>query len=186
MDNGGAWLSERQQHLWRDWLAMNAELPAALHKQLQRDSGLSLPDFDVLVQLTDAADGKVRILVLAHALGWERSRLSHHIRRMETRGLVGREECHDDGRGAFVVLTSAGRDAIERAAPGHARTVRDVVFDCLTGEELDLLARFTAKVRGRLAALETTRPEPAPREPAPPEPASQSSPAEVARDVDFT
>jgi DNA-binding MarR family transcriptional regulator len=77
----------------------------------------------------------VRILPLANALGWERSRLSHHIKRMEGRGLVEREECHDDGRGAFVVLTSTGRDAIERAAPGHVRTVRDVVFDSLTDEE---------------------------------------------------
>jgi DNA-binding MarR family transcriptional regulator len=144
------WLSEEQQRAWRGWLAVNARLPAALHKQLQEDSGLSLPDFDVLVQLTDTAAGKVRILALAHALGWERSRLSHHIRRMEGRGLVKREDCPDDGRGAFVALTPAGRDAIEQAAPEHARTVGDLVFGALTEDEIETLARFTDKVLDRL------------------------------------
>jgi DNA-binding MarR family transcriptional regulator len=150
MENESPWLSERQQRVWREWLAMNAQLPAALHKQLQEDSGLSLPDFDVLVQLTDTPDGKVRILPLANALGWERSRLSHHIKRMEGRGLVEREECPDDGRGAFVALTPTGREAIERAAPEHARTVRHLVFDSLTEEELELMGQFTNKVLNRL------------------------------------
>jgi len=150
MSNEGPWLSQRQQRVWREWLAMNAQLPAALHKQLQEDSGLSLPDFDVLVQLTDTPDGRVRILPLANALGWERSRLSHHIKRMEGRGLVEREECPDDGRGAFVVLTPTGREAIERAAPEHARTVRELVFDALTDDELDMLAQFTNKVLNRV------------------------------------
>jgi DNA-binding MarR family transcriptional regulator len=150
MDTKNPWLNARQQHVWREWLAVNARLPAALHKQLQDDSGLSLPDFDVLVQLTDTPAGKVRILALAHALGWERSRLSHHIKRMEGRGLVEREECPDDGRGAFVALTRSGRDAIERAAPEHARTVRRLVFDSLSDADLRVLAEFTNKLLQRL------------------------------------
>jgi DNA-binding MarR family transcriptional regulator len=150
MTTESPWLTTKQQRVWRDWLAMNARLAAALHKQLQKDSGLSLPDFDVLVQLTDTAQGRVRILPLANALGWERSRLSHHIKRMEARGLLEREECPQDGRGAFVVLTPAGREAIQRAAPEHARTVRDLVFDALTDNELDIVARFTDKVLNRL------------------------------------
>jgi len=152
VSNESPWLSEQQQAFWRGWLAMSAALPAALNRQLQQDSGLSLPDFDVLVQLTDTPDERVRILALSDALGWERSRLSHHLTRMEGRGLVAREECADDGRGAFVVLTASGRDAIARAAPGHVRTVREVVFDSLTDEELDHLERFTTRVNARLAA----------------------------------
>lgn len=152
MDSADPWLNERQQRAWRGWLAVNARLPTVLHHQLQEDSGLSLPDFDVLVQLTDTPAGRVRVLPLAHSLGWERSRLSHHIKRMEGRGLVEREECPDDGRGAFVVLTRSGRDAIERAAPEHARTVRDLVFDSLSDEELRVLADFTDKVLQRLEA----------------------------------
>ena len=144
------WLDDRQQRTWRTWLLVSSRLPAALNRQLQRDSDLSLQDFDVLVQLTDAADGRVRVSSLATALGWERSRLSHHVTRMERRGLVAREECDDDGRGAFVVLTPAGRTAIEDAAPDHVRTVRGLVFDVLTPAEVDALGAITAKVLDRL------------------------------------
>ena len=70
---------------------------------------------------------------------WERSRLSHHIKRMEARGLVEREECPDDGRGAFVAITPMGRASIERAAPAHAQTVRHLFFEGLTDPDLDTL-----------------------------------------------
>jgi DNA-binding MarR family transcriptional regulator len=146
------WLTVEQQGVWRDWLALNAQLPAALHRQLQADSDLSLQDFDVLVQLTESADGKLRITQLAQALSWERSRFSHHYKRMEARGLVEREECPDDARGAFVVLTPVGRAAIERAAPGHARVVQDLVFASVSEEELDVVRRFVHRVLGRVEA----------------------------------
>jgi DNA-binding MarR family transcriptional regulator len=152
MSSDGPWLTEKQQRVWRQWLTVNAQLPSALHRQLQADSGLSLQDFDVLVQLTDTAAGRVRVSILAQALNWERSRLSHHITRMEGRGLVEREECPDDGRGAFVVLTESGRAAIEAAAPAHVRTVRALVFDSLTEDQLDCLAQFTDKVLEQLKA----------------------------------
>jgi DNA-binding MarR family transcriptional regulator len=151
MANDSPWLTEKQQRVWREWLAMNARLPAALHRQLQSDSGLSLQDFDVLVRLTDTPGARVRILPLANALGWERSRLSHHVKRMEGRGLVEREECVDDGRGAFVVLTEQGRAAIERAAPGHARTVRQLVFDQLSDDEVDTLGAVLGTVLTQLS-----------------------------------
>ncbi len=150
MDTDDPWLTDGQQRVWRRWLRVNAELPAVLHRQLQADSELSLPDFDVLVQLTDTPDGRVRVLDLARALHWERTRLSHHIKRMASRGLVRREECPDDGRGAYVVLTPAGRAAIEQAAPAHVRTVRALVFDALTDEELASLAAVVDKVLARL------------------------------------
>ena len=144
------WLDDRQQQVWRAWLRVGSRLPAALNRQLQRDSELSLQDFDVLVQLTDVDEGRVRVSALAAALGWERSRLSHHVTRMERRGLVAREECDDDGRGAFVVLTPTGRAAIERAAPGHVRTVRSLVFDALAPAEVDALGDVLAAVLDRL------------------------------------
>src|SRR3712207_1706688 len=155
MTDDTPWLDERQQRLWRAWVALDTQLPAALHRQLQGDSGLSLQDFEVLVRLTEAADSRARVTDLANAAGWERSRLSHHIKRMEGRGLVQRQECCDDGRGAFVVLTPAGRDAIERAAPGHARTVRQLVFASLTEEELQAVTAFAERVLGRLGCAET-------------------------------
>ncbi|WP_245996331.1 MarR family winged helix-turn-helix transcriptional regulator [Streptomyces armeniacus] len=149
MDPDTPWLTE-QQRVWRNWLRMNTELPAALHRQLQADSELSLPDYDVLVQLTDTPEGRVRVLDLARALRWERSRLSHHIKRMEGRGLVRREDVPGDGRGAYVVLTPEGRTAIERAAPAHARRVRSLIFDSVGADELAALGAVVAKVLARL------------------------------------
>src|SRR6187431_3359778 len=96
------WLSHRQELVWRGWLRLNAELSATLQRELQDDAGLSMPDFEVLVHLTDNPQGRVRISDLARLLHWERSRVSHHVKRMEGRGLVQRTECPEDGRGAFV------------------------------------------------------------------------------------
>jgi DNA-binding MarR family transcriptional regulator len=146
------WLDDDQQVAWRGYLRMQSQLSARLNRQLQADSGLSLADFDVLVQLTDVPDARVRVSELARSLQWEKSRLSHHVGRMEKRGLVAREECADDGRGAFVVLTPEGRRAIEAAAPPHVETVRRVVFDDLTPQQVEALATISAQV---LANLET-------------------------------
>ncbi len=146
------WLSPDEERLWRRWLRLNALLPGALHRELQADAGLSITDFDVLVQLTDTPGGRVRVSELARGLHWERSRVSHHVTRMERRGLVRREECQDDGRGAFVVLTEAGRVAIERAAPDHVRTVRSLVFDGLTPTETQVLGSVVDKIMARLDA----------------------------------
>jgi DNA-binding MarR family transcriptional regulator len=144
------WLTDEEQQLWRAWLALGSALPAALHRELQADAGLSLPDFDVLVQLSESADGRLRVSELARSLGWERSRLSHHVGRMERRGLLTREECVDDGRGAFVVLTARGRAAIEEAAPHHVRTVRRLVFDPLTGADVAELTRLVTTMLARV------------------------------------
>ncbi|MBA0124465.1 MarR family transcriptional regulator [Haloechinothrix sp. YIM 98757] len=129
---------------------MHARLTARLHRDLQADSGLSLSDFDVLVQLTDRDDERVRVLELAQALQWEKSRLSHHLARMERRGLVERQECPDDARGAFIALTAEGRRTIEQAAPQHVNTVRDLVFDQLTAEQVDTLLAISTQVQARL------------------------------------
>ncbi|MEV4682815.1 MarR family winged helix-turn-helix transcriptional regulator [Streptomyces kurssanovii] len=154
MDTDSPWLTEQQQHVWRSWLRVNTELPTALHRQLQADSELSLPDYDVLVQLTDTPEARVRVQDLARALRWERSRLSHHIKRMENRGLVRREEVPDDGRGAYVVLTAEGRATIEQAAPAHVRTVRNLIFDAVGADDLAALGTVLDKVLARLEEAE--------------------------------
>ncbi|WP_392544318.1 MarR family winged helix-turn-helix transcriptional regulator [Oryzobacter telluris] len=149
---GTPWLSPDEQRLWRAWLALGSGLSAALHRDLQADAGLSLPDFDVLVRLTDTEDGRVRVSELARVLGWERSRLSHHVTRMERRGLVARDDCVDDGRGAFVVLTDSGRAAIEEAAPHHVRTVRRLFVDELSADEVAMLGPVLERLLARVAA----------------------------------
>jgi DNA-binding MarR family transcriptional regulator len=129
--NDDTWLTPEQQRVWRDWLQVSSLLPVALHAQLQADSDLSFPDYEVLSELSEVKGRRLRLGELATALQWERSRVSHHVKRMESRGLVRREECADDGRGAFVVLTPVGRSALERAAPGHVRAVRRLMFEPL-------------------------------------------------------
>jgi DNA-binding MarR family transcriptional regulator len=139
---------------------MHTELLRHLNRQLQRDTDLSLPDYEVLVHLSEAPSGRMRAFELAGALRWEKSRLSHHLTRMERRGLITREECLTDTRGADVVVTGAGRAAIETAAPRHTQEVRRLFVDALTTEQLDALAELSEGVLARLAedALTPGRP----------------------------
>ena len=139
------WLSDDQQQVWRDWLSVQAQLPAALNRQLQRDHDLSLQDFEVLVQLSEAPDEQLRLTTLAEHLRWEQSRLSHHVTRMTRRDLVRREPCADDARGYFACLTPTGRRRLVEAAPSHAATVRALLFDPLSDRAVtDLGATLTA------------------------------------------
>ena len=115
-----------------------------------RDAGLSRPDYQVLVPLSETPGNVLRARELGTELGWDRSRLSHHIIRMERRGLVAREECSDDARGMMVRLTDAGRRAIEGAAPQHAETVHRYFFDLVSREELETLAAVFDRLLGNL------------------------------------
>ncbi|MEJ2889644.1 MarR family winged helix-turn-helix transcriptional regulator [Actinomycetospora aeridis] len=144
------WLDDRQQRAWRGHLAMQARLHAQLNRRLQADSGLSLSDFDVLVALSEAHDGPMRVQELADHVQWEKSRLSHQLSRMERRGLLERQDCPDDARGAFVVLSTAGRSAIERAAPAHVEAVQSLVFDGLDDAQVRTWADITDAVLARV------------------------------------
>jgi DNA-binding MarR family transcriptional regulator len=135
---------------------MHGQLLARLNRQLQADSGLSLADYEVLVQLTEVPDGRLRPFELQRGLQWEQSRLSHQLTRMQRRDLVSREGCTDDGRGAFIVLTEAGRRAIEAAAPGHVDAVRRLFLDRLTRDQITMLGRLSTQVLTRLDASTDT------------------------------
>src|ERR1700744_1825563 len=130
-----AWLNEDEQRTWRTYLQMSSQLPAALNRQLQQNCGLTLPEYEVLVQLTEAAEHRLRPFQICEALNWEQSRLSHQLPRMERRGLIVRCECAADGRGALIELTAAGADAIAAAAPRHVAAGRALIFDRLSGAE---------------------------------------------------
>ena len=99
------WLTEDEQRAWRGLLRMTAQLNARMNRQLQDDYGISLADYDVLVVLSEAPACRRRVFELTDALAWEQSRVSHQLARMQRRGLVTREECLTDARGAFAVLT---------------------------------------------------------------------------------
>jgi DNA-binding MarR family transcriptional regulator len=144
------WLTEDEQRAWRGLLRMTSQLNARMNRQLQDEYGISLADYEILVALSEAPGGRCRVFELAETLAWEQSRVSHQLARMQRRGLVAREECATDARGAFAVLTEAGRAAIERAAPAHVETVRQLVFDELGPDQLAALIAITSGVLNRL------------------------------------
>lgn len=140
------WLRGVEHDAWRGWVEVGSRLEERLNRQLQHDSGLSSADYEVLVNLSEAEEGRLRSFQLGALIRWEKSRLSHHLTRMEKRGLIAREECPTDGRGAYVVLTPAGRSAIEAAAPLHVEEVRRLFVDLLTQEQLAQLVDITGTV----------------------------------------
>jgi DNA-binding MarR family transcriptional regulator len=144
------WLDAQEQRAWRAFLEVTRELPAELNRQLSRDAGLSGADYALLVPLSEAAESRMRPRDLGRQVDWDRSRLSHQLRRMQERGLVVREECCTDGRGAFIVLTDRGRDAIKSAAPDHVRSVRRFLFDVLRPGEVETLMSIYDRVLDRV------------------------------------
>jgi DNA-binding MarR family transcriptional regulator len=146
------WLSPTETALWSRFMRVQKQLFAALNRQLQADSGLSLTDWDVLVALTADRSGSQRVSDLAHTLGWERSRLSHHAARMQKRGLLARVECPEDGRAAMYHLTEAGWQASRAAAPKHVETVRRLFLDPLDPGHI---AGMTEALQRIIAQLES-------------------------------
>lgn len=145
------WLDEREERAWRGLQLMEMRLGGALARDLAATSRLSYSDYAVLVALTDQPGGRRRLFELARLLGWEKSRLSHHVTRMSERGLVVKEPCDEDRRGFHVAVTAEGRAAITAAAPRHVATVRRLFVDRLTPRQLDEIAAVAEIV---LAALE--------------------------------
>ena len=150
------WLEEREERTWRALQFMQMRLEGELARQLAAESGLSYPDYLVLVALTDRPDGRMRLFELVEILGWEKSRASHHVGRMVDRGLVKKQRCESDRRGSYVVVTALGRREIEAAAPGHLAAVRRLFVDRLTPDQLDALGEAAEVV---LAGFEELRPD---------------------------
>jgi len=130
------WLSSDEQRAWR----ATVHLSQLLMRQLDRDlnaHGLNGHDYEILVELSEAPDQRLRMTELADATSQSRSRLSHQVSRMEKRGLVRRDDCEGDKRGTFAVLTQEGWNAIERVAPDHVENVRRHFIDRLSPRQLD-------------------------------------------------
>ncbi|MFC8142121.1 MarR family winged helix-turn-helix transcriptional regulator [Streptomyces paradoxus] len=150
MGETARWLTPEEQRAWRGFVRLHERLGGRLGRLLQSEAKVSPADFAVLVHLTDSPEGRQRYQDLARALEWEKSRMSHHIARMAGRGMVVREECPEDGRGAFVVITDAGREAIEAAAPRHVEAVRELFLDHVTPAELRVLTEISERVIRRM------------------------------------
>ena len=144
------WLDESESRAWRSWLTMNNRLRERIARDLYDDSGLSWADYEVLVHLSEEDGHRVRMSELAERLDWSKSRLSHQVARMEARGLVSREECPSDARGAFAALQEDGLAEIRRAAPAHVASVRRHFIDVLGDDELERLSDLADAVLDHL------------------------------------
>jgi DNA-binding MarR family transcriptional regulator len=146
------WLTEEEQRAWRAYLTL-AQL---LMRQLDRDMhpfGLSTHDYEILVELSEAPEHRLRMTELADRTAQSRSRLSHQINRMETRGLVSRAECEGDTRGTFAVLTANGEATIKTVAPSHVASVRQHFIDQFAAGQLTALTEACEPVIERLRDL---------------------------------
>ena len=144
-------LTARELAIWRSLLDTTAELRRVLGAQLQ-ESGLSPADYQVLLALREAEDTRLRSSELAAIIEWERSRLSHHLGRMEQRGLIRREDCPTDNRGAEILLTENGMATFRRASAPHLRAIKKHFVDALTPEQLEALADVLQSLQRHLRA----------------------------------
>ena len=136
---------------WREFIETTEALRAVLAARLHRDTGLSPGDYAVLLALSEAQENRIRSSELATRIGWQRSRLSHHLGRMQRRQLIRREECATDSRGAEVVLEPAGAETFHQATVPHLRAIRDLFIDALTDDQLAAAGEIAAALREHLS-----------------------------------
>ena len=146
------WLNTDEQHTWRESIQAWQWLLAAVDVQLQRDSGMPLAYYEILVRLSEAPDRSLRMTQLAEASSSSKSRVSHAVARLEERGWVRRMDCPTDRRGQIAMLTDQGFAALSAAAPGHVEQVRQVLFDALSAEQLRQLDEISAAILAKAAS----------------------------------
>lgn len=154
---GSPWLSDRQQLAWRSYLAMWRILEARIERDMQRSAGMPLAYYLILAMLSEAPDRRLRMNKLSEIVGFSQSRLSHAISRLEEFGWVRREQVTADKRGQSAVLTDRGWDRLLQVSPEHAETVRGLMFDPLSEEQLTALDDIVTTI---LAAVPSVDGEP--------------------------
>jgi DNA-binding MarR family transcriptional regulator len=150
-DPGTRWLNTDEQQTWRESIQAWQWLLAAVDVQLQRDSGMPLAYYEILVRLSEAPDRSLRMTQLAEASSSSKSRVSHAVARLEERGWVRRMDCPTDRRGQIAMLTDQGFTALASAAPGHVEQVRRVLFDALSAEQIKQLDGISAAILAQAA-----------------------------------
>ena len=176
MDTSGTrWLSADEQRTWRAFVGTCHAFFAAVDAQLQRDTGMPLAYYEILVRLSEAPGHTLRMSQLAEAASASKSRTSHAVARLEERGWVRRRDCPTDRRGQNAELTEEGYAVLVAAAPGHVEQVRRTLFDPLTPEQARQLRAISDSI---LAAVGNPPPgEDGESCPGPPEPSLTPGPA---------
>jgi DNA-binding MarR family transcriptional regulator len=138
-------LTEDDWAVWDAFYSMRRRLDRALELRLQAESGVSAPEYEILAGLGRSADRRLRVRDIAEQIGWEKSRVSHQVTRMEKRGLVTRTDCDLDARGTWVELTAEGRRAMLASSRGHNEAIKQYFVDVL-GSEAESLRAFSERV----------------------------------------
>ncbi|MFK4084248.1 MarR family winged helix-turn-helix transcriptional regulator [Kribbella sp. NPDC020789] len=133
------WLNDKEQRAWRAFIAAQRVVNSRIEQQLQRDAGIPHTYYEILVRLSEATDGRLRMSELAVATLGSRSRLSHAVNRLEEYGWVRREGVESDRRGQVAIITDDGRQKLVESAPGHVEEVRSAIFDALSPEQVEQL-----------------------------------------------
>jgi DNA-binding MarR family transcriptional regulator len=144
------WLNEDEMAAWTGFLGAGALLNRRIEQQLREDSGLSHTQYEILVRLSEAPEGALRMTELADALLNSKSGLTYQMTQLEKSGLTGRRSCDWDVRGVVAFITDTGRAKLEAAAPGHAALVRELLIDVLTPEQVRALGEGLGEVKRRL------------------------------------
>jgi len=146
------WLDSAQQRAWRAYLVGTTLLMDRLDRDLREQHSLSMPEYEILVRLSEAPERRLRMAALADSLSHSRSRVTHTVSRMERGGLVVRNACDSDGRGVEAQLTTEGFEVLKVAAVTHVRGVRELVVDLASPEDFTAVGRVFDAVTDRLVA----------------------------------
>jgi len=144
------WLAATQQHDWRAFIDGSARLTDALERDLKARHGLSIAEYEILVRLSEVPERRLRMAELAACASQSRSRLTHTVARLESKGFVSRTDCPSDKRGVFAQLTDTGLDALRSAAADHVATVRDLFIDVIDPVDLRAIGRAFRAVADRI------------------------------------
>ncbi len=144
------WLDEEQQRSWRAYLVGTTLLMDRLDRDLRDQHNLSMPEYEILVRLSEAENHRMRMAVLADSVSHSRSRVTHTIARLQKAGLVERLSCASDGRGVEAVITDKGYAALEAAAPTHVAGVREFLVDLAGEEDFEAVGRVFNAVTDKL------------------------------------
>jgi DNA-binding MarR family transcriptional regulator len=150
-DPAPRWLSDAEQRTWRAWLEVMRLLPAKLEDRLHERHSLNFTDYQVLVELSESEEGRLRMTELAKRTFLSKSRLSHQIGRMEKAGTVERQDCPDDRRGSFAAITEHGWSVLRSAAPGHVDDVRELFIDLMSPQEVAVVGEALGIIAGKLS-----------------------------------
>jgi DNA-binding MarR family transcriptional regulator len=143
-------LSEAQLTAWANYERLRVRLTERIYRELAQKAGLSEADFEILSALIEAPNESVRALALRCGLEWEKSRLSHQLRRMEKRALITRQECVEDNRSSVIRVTEAGRKLAKEANMYYEHAVRQYVVDVLTAEQFQALGTIAETITHHL------------------------------------